>query len=164
MPDNVRYTKKIDVFKDDIPYEVRMKYIIEAYRRDSKRLEELNNYVKGLEEENCLLEKKLEKAEAVLAERRDYEATIKKMQIEINQLKGTITKRYPQRVVKMRDMKKKVMSLIRYIYELQTLLKKNNIPYKEREVTPSRSESIDFENLDIFAVRDPKYSYEMPEE
>lgn len=164
MPDNVRYTKKIDVFKDDIPYEVRMKYIIEAYRRDSKCLEELKNYVKGLEEENCLLEKKLEKAETVLAERRDYEATIKKMQIEINQLKGTITKRYPQRVVKMRDMKKKVMSLIRYIYELQTLLKKNNIPYKEREVTPSRSESIDFENLDIFAVRDPKDSYEMPEE
>ena len=48
------------------------------------------------------------------------------------------------------------MSLTRYIYYLQTLLKENDIPYKEREVTPSRSESIDFENLDIFAVRDNK--------
>ena len=164
MPDDFKYIKKIDPFNDDIPYEVRMKYIIDAYRKEHKRIDELNNYAKGLEEENCLLTKKLKEAEAMLAERRDDEATIKKMQMEINQLKGAITKRFPKRVIKMRDMKKKVMSLTRYIYYLQTLLKESNIPYKEREVTPSRSESIDFENLDIFAVRDNKGFYGIDDE
>lgn len=163
MPDELKYIKKIDPFNDDIPYEVRMKYIIDAYRKEHKRIDELNNYAKGLEEENCLLTKKLEEAEAMLAERRDYETTIKKMQMEINQLKGAITKMFPKRVVKMRDMKKKVMSLTKYIFYLQTLLKKNSIPYNEREITPSRSESIDFENLDIFAVRDNKGVYGIDE-
>lgn len=164
MSNDEKYTKKRHVLNDDIPYEVQMKFLIEAYRRDLKRLEDLSNYVKGLEEENLLLTKKLEKADTVLAERRDYEATIKRMQLEINQLKGTITKTFPVRVAKMRDMKKKVASLINYIFELQTLLKKNGIPYKEREVTPSRSESIDFANLDIFAVRGPKEKFEITEE
>ena len=49
--DDVKYTKKVTAFNDDdIPYEVRMKHIIEAYRKDLKRLEALEKYAKGLEE------------------------------------------------------------------------------------------------------------------
>ena len=45
---------------EDIPYEVRMKYILKAYRQDKKRLEQLQKYAKGLEEENIALQKQLE--------------------------------------------------------------------------------------------------------
>ena len=52
----------VSVFDDDeIPYEVRMKHLIKAYRKDLKRLGELSQYAKGLEEENLLLQKKIGK-------------------------------------------------------------------------------------------------------
>ena len=44
----------------DIPYEVWMKHIIKAYRKDIVRLEQLQRYAEGLEEENVALQKKLE--------------------------------------------------------------------------------------------------------
>ena len=48
--------KKVSVFEDDeIPYEVRMKHLIEAYRKDITRLEQLTRYAKGLEEENVII-------------------------------------------------------------------------------------------------------------
>ena len=145
---------------DDIPYEVRMKHIIEAYRKDLKRLEELEKYAKGLEEENLLLQKKMKKTDAWLAEEPDRQATIQKMQVEIKQLRGTLTKTFPKRVVQMRDMRKKVMSLEEYIRYLQTLLQQNDIPYEERKTNPSKSESIDFDSLDLFAVRGPNENYD----
>ena len=53
--------RKIHVLSEnDIPYEVRMKYIIKAYRRDKERLEQLQRYAEGLEEENVALQKQLE--------------------------------------------------------------------------------------------------------
>ena len=45
---------------NELPYEVWMKYIIKAYRQDKKRLEQLQKYAKGLEEENIALQKQLE--------------------------------------------------------------------------------------------------------
>lgn len=54
--------RKIHVIPaDDIPYEVRMKYIIKAYRQDKERLEQLQRYAEGLEEENVALQKQLKK-------------------------------------------------------------------------------------------------------
>ena len=159
--DDVKYTKKVTAFNDDdIPYEVRMKHIIEAYRKDLKRLEALEKYAKGLEEENLLLQKKMEKTDAWLAEEPDRQAAIQKMQLEIKQLRGTLIKSIPKRVIQMRDIKKKVMSLEEYIRYLQRLLQQNDIPYDERKVNPSKSESIDFDSLDIFAVRGPKENYD----
>ena len=52
------------------------------------------------------------------------------------------------------------MSLEEYIRYLQRLLQQNDIPYEERKVNPSKSESIDFDSLDIFAVRGPKENYD----
>ncbi len=46
---------------NDIPYEVWMKHLIKAYRRDLERLEQLQRYAEGLEEENVALQKKLAK-------------------------------------------------------------------------------------------------------
>ena len=158
--DDIQYTKKIKPENDDIPYEVRMKHIIEAYRKDLKRLEALEKYAKGLEEENLLLQKKMEKTDAWLAEEPDRQAAIQKMQLEIKQLRGTLIKSFPKRVIQMRDIKKKVMSLEEYIRYLQRLLQQNDIPYEERKVNPSKSEIIDFDSLDIFAVRGPKENYD----
>ena len=159
--DDVKYTKKVTTFNDDdIPYEVRMKHIIEAYRKDLKRLEALEKYAKGLEEENQLLQKKMEKTDAWLAEEPDRQVAIKKMQVEIKQLRGTLIKSFPKRVIQMRDIKKKVMSLEEYIRYLQRLLQQNDIPYDERKVNPSKSESIDVDSLDIYAVRGPHENYD----
>jgi hypothetical protein len=158
--DDIQYTKKVKPEDDDIPYEVRMKHIIEAYRKDLKRLESLEKYAKGLEEENLLLQKKMEKTDAWLAEEPDRQVAIKKMQVEIKQLRGTLIKSFPKRVIQMRDIKKKVMSLEEYIRYLQRLLQQNDIPYDERKVNPSKSESIDFDSLDIYAVRGPHENYD----
>ena len=158
--DDIQYTKKIKPENDDKPYEVRMKHIIEAYRKDLKRLEALEKYAKGLEEENLLLQKKMEKTDAWLAEEPERQAAIKKMQLEIKQLRGTLTKSFPKRVIQMRDIKKKVRSLEEYIRYLQMLLQQNDISYEERKVNASKSESIDFDSLDIFAVRGPKENYD----
>ena len=46
---------------NDIPYEVWMKHLIKAYRRDLVRLEKLQRYAEGLEEENVALQKQLAK-------------------------------------------------------------------------------------------------------
>ncbi len=89
--------KKVSVFEDDeIPYEVRMKSLIEGYRRDLKRLEALSRYAKGLEEENLLLQKKISKNEAWIAEHPDKEKLIKKMDLEIRNLKGILRKGFPK--------------------------------------------------------------------
>ena len=45
---------------NELPYEVWMKYIIKAYRQDKERLEQLQRYAEGLEEENVALQKQLE--------------------------------------------------------------------------------------------------------
>ena len=150
------------MFEDDeIPYEVRMKHLIKAYRKDLKRLEELSQYAKGLEEENMLLQKKIEKSGT--SEEASKEVTISRMKSEINQLKGTLTKSFPKRVIQMRDARKKIISLQEYILSLQSLLTANGIAYEERQVKSSKAESIDPEAMDIFAVRGPKENYEIEE-
>ena len=65
---------------DDIPYEVRMKYILKAYRKDKERLEQLQRYAKGLEKENVFLhkqleQKKLDKETSTKRKKKIYELT-----------------------------------------------------------------------------------------
>ena len=159
MDENKRGTSVFD--DDEIPYEVRMKHLIKAYRKDLKRLGELSQYAKGLEEENLLLQKKIEKAGT--SEEADKEVAISRMKSEINQLKGALTKTFPKRVVQMRDARKKIISLQEYIISLQSLLTANGITYEERQIKSSKAESIDPEAMDVFAVRDPKENYEIEE-
>ena len=154
--------RHVSVFEDDeIPYEVRMKHLIKAYRKDLKRLEELSQYAKGLEEENMLLQKKIEKSGT--SEETSKEVIISRMKSEINQLKGALTKTFPKRVIQMRDARKKIISLQDYILSLQSLLTANGIAYEERQVKSSKAESINPVEMDIFAVRGPKENYEIEE-
>ena len=90
--------------QDDIPYEVWMKHLIKAYRKDVVRLEQLKRYSEGLEEENVALQKKLEQ-QAV-----DKETSRKR--------KETIY-----------DLKRIVKSQEIYIGRLQLLLAEHDIPY-----------------------------------
>ena len=154
--------RHVSVFEDDeIPYEVRMKHLIKAYRKDLKRLEELSQYAKGLEEENMLLQKKIEKSGT--SEETSKEVIISRMKSEISQLKGALTKTFPKRVIQMRDARKKIISLQDYILSLQSLLTANGIAYEERQVKSSKAESINPVEMDIFAVRGPKENYEIEE-
>ncbi len=150
------YQKRVGVFEDDIPYEVRMKYLIAAYRKDLRRLEELSSYAKGLEEENVLLQKRLEKAEAGVVDDPDKDATIKRLMSEIKALKTKITVTFPRRVVKMHDLRRRITHLEIYIRELQSLLMSKGIPYEQWKRRPSKLDALDISKLDIYAVRSAK--------
>ena len=158
--------KKVSVFEDgEIPYEVRMKYLIEGYRRDLKRLESLERYAKGLEEENLHLQKRLEKSEEWITEHPDKEALIKQMDLEIRQLKGTLTKSFPKRVVELKHIKRKIRNLEEYTLYLQSLLKDNEICYNERKPNPSpKVENLNVEDINIYAVRFPKEDFGVEEQ
>ncbi|QVJ81657.1 hypothetical protein SAMN04487826_1975 [Prevotella sp. khp1] len=60
---NLPLRKVRNLSLNDLPYEVWMKYLIKAYRRDLARLEQLQRYAEGLEEENVALLKKLAQQE-----------------------------------------------------------------------------------------------------
>ena len=158
--------KKVSVFEDDeIPYEVRMKHLIEGYRRDLKRLDQLARYAKGLEEENLLLQKKIENTEKWIKSHPDKEELIRKMDLEIRQLKGTLTKSYPKRVVELKYIKKKVRDIEDYMRYLQSLLDDNDISYEERKPNLSpKVENLNIEDIDILAVRGPNENYEVDEQ
>ena len=158
--------RSVSVFDDDeIPYEVRMKHLIAAYRKDLKQLGELSRYAKGLEEENLLLQKKIEAHEKWMKENPDKELCIKQMDLEIRQLKGTLTKTYPKRVIELKHIKSKVRDQDGYIKYLQSLLDTNDVPYEEKKPNPSpKVEELNVEDIDIFAVRGPNENYEVEEQ
>lgn len=155
----------VSVFEDDeIPYEVRMKHLIEGYRRDLKRLDQLARYAKGLEEENLLLQKKIENTEKWIKSHPDKEELIRKMDLEIRQLKGTLTKTFPRRVIDTKIIKRKVRDLEEYVLYLQSQLTANNIAYDDRKPNPSpKVEELNIEDIDIFAVRGPNENYDVEE-
>ena len=97
-------SKKNKLPQDEIPYEVWMKHIIKAYRKDKVRLEQLQRYAEGLEEENVALQKQLEQQTV------DRETPRKR--------KETIY-----------DLKCIVKSQEIYIGRLQLLLAEHDIPY-----------------------------------
>ena len=156
----------VNVFDDDeIPYEVRMKHLIEGYRHDLKRLEKLERYAKGLEEENLLLQKKIEKNEKWIMEHPDKDALIKQMDLQIRNLKGTLMKSFPKRVIEMKHIKRKVRDIEDYSRYLQSLLTTNGITFEERKPNPSpKVEELNIGGLDIYAVRGPNENFGVEEE
>lgn len=99
--------RKIQVIRaDDIPYEVRMKYILIAYRKDKERLEQLQRYAEGLEEENVALQKQLEQ---------------KKLDKEVS----------TKRKKKIFELTHLTQSQKVYIGSLQLLLAEHGIPFHE---------------------------------
>ena len=137
---------------EDIPYEVRMKYIIDAYRKDQKKWGKLLDYAKHLEGEVIRLKEILisngyadsgivgdsEPAKVI----RELKEKIKELEgnkeipkdvtaalVRIKQLENQI-ETFPLKVIKSQSFRSVIKSQEQYIKELETLLDENGIVYQ----------------------------------
>lgn len=141
---------------EDIPYEVRMKYIIDAYRKDQKKWAKLAEYAKHLEGEvvrlkEILIEngytdngvlgdyepsKELKELRELRKKVPQLEAEKKKLIKIINGFNVTglenIISAYPLNIYKAYSFKSIINSQKSYIEELLDILDKNDIPYALR--------------------------------
>ena len=159
---------------EEIPYEVRMKYIIDAYRKDQVKWGKLAEYAKHLEAEvirlkNILisngytdsgvigdsepakvineLKEQLDQLKQELKEKK-INATNKK----IERMKSLIEEEYPLRKFKLRKLKVTIKSMQAYIGELQGLLDQNDIVYGPMDLYDK--EVVDnIDNFDETAIR-----------
>ena len=136
---------------EEIPYEVRMKYIIDAYRKDQKKWGKLAEYAKHLEAEVLRLKEILisngytdsgvvgdsEPAKVIneLKEQLNQlkqelkEKKINATNKKIERMKSLIEKEYPLRKTKLRTFKLAIRYMQAYIEGLQGLLDQNDIAY-----------------------------------
>lgn len=163
---------------EDIPYEVRMKYIIDAYRKDQVKWGKLYEYTKHLEEEVMRLKEiqivngftdkvegiEIETSAQLIKDLRkkikDLEAKVKELEkcagdplAMIKVLENRIEKTYPQRKYKMSSFKKVIKSQEEYIKRLQKLLDENGIAYHLKEPI-NDLEANGADAIDENAVRD----------
>ena len=141
-----------DILADkDIPYEVRMKYIIDAYRKDQKKWGKLAEYAKQLQAEVARLNKVISvnglidpgvgnvprSAQVIKALREKiYELNGRIKELEksegiINDLQNKIST-FPLRTYNSHSFKNIIRSQKKYIEQLQALLDENDIPYEPR--------------------------------
>jgi len=136
---------------DEIPYEVRMKYIIDAYRKDQQKWGKLVEHAKHLEAEvirlkdlliangftdsgeigdgkpaNMIkeLKEKVIKLEGKLKELKDVKNTMKNLEYQVST--------FPLRTYKTIYYKNIIRSQDNYIEELQKLLDEHEIVYHPR--------------------------------
>lgn len=169
----------------DIPYEVRMKYIIKAYREDQEKWGKLEAYAKHLEAEVIRLKNILivngyadtgnpddAKPAKVICELRtkvnEQEEKMKTLardlrDSEIKRLKKLIKKEYPLRAAKLKKIRNVIKAQKEYIEELQALLEKNDIIYWPMEPADEK-DIVEVENaIDIInAVRVPQDLEQIP--
>ena len=159
---------------EEIPYEVRMKYIIDAYRKDQKKWGKLAEYAKHLEAEVLRLKEILisngytdsgvvgdsEPAKVIneLKEQLNQlkqelkEKKINATNKKIERMKNLIEEEYPLRKFKLRTLKVTIKSMNAYIEELQGLLDQNDIIYGPMDLADKKVvDNID--NFDENAVR-----------
>lgn len=153
----------------DIPYEVRMKYIIDAYRKDQEKWGKLAEYAKHLEAEvirykeimvaNGYTDNRIEKEVKPSKGNAELRKEIIDLKKELNDannniknLENKIESEYPQRKYKMASFKKVIKSQLLYIEALQKLLDENNIPYHPKAPI-NDLEREDMDNIDENAVR-----------
>lgn len=148
-------TVKEILANEDIPYEVRMKYIIDAYRKDQVKWGKLAEYAKHLEEEVIRLKEILisngytdsgvvgdsEPAKVInelkerIKELEGYKVIPKDVTtalIRIKQLENQIES-FPLKVYNSQSFRKIIKSQEQYIEELQTLLDENDVEYQPKE-------------------------------
>ena len=159
---------------EEIPYEVRMKYIIDAYRKDQKKWGKLAEYAKHLEAEVLRLKEILisngytdsgvvgdsEPAKVIneLKEQLNQlkqelkEKKINATNKKIERMKNLIEEEYPLRKFKLRTLKVTIKSMNAYIEELQGLLDQNDIIYGPMDLADKKVvDNID--NFDETAIR-----------
>ena len=159
---------------EEIPYEVRMKYIIDAYRKDQKKWGKLAEYAKHLEAEVIRLKEILisngytdsgvvgdSKPAKVINELKEQlnqlkqelkEKKINATNKKIERMKNLIEEEYPLRKFKLRTLKVTIKSMNAYIEELQGLLDQNDIIYGPMDLADKKVvDNID--NFDETAIR-----------
>ena len=170
---NLKTAKEI-LGDEEIPYEVRMKYIIDAYRKDQVKWGKLAEYAKHLEAEVIRLKEILisngytdsgvvgdsEPAKVIkeLKEQLDQlkqelkEKKINATNKKIERMKSLIEEEYPLRKTKLRTFKLAIRYMQAYIEELQGLLDQNDIAYGP--MNPFDKKVVDnIDNFDENAVR-----------
>lgn len=159
---------------EEIPYEVRMKYIIDAYRKDQVKWGKLAEYAKHLEAEVIRLKEILisngytdsgivgdSEPAKVIKELKEQLGQLKKELKEkkinatnkkIERMKSLIEEEYPLRKTKLRTFKLAIRYMQAYIEELQGLLDQNDIAYGP--MNPFDKKVVDnIDNFDENAVR-----------
>ena len=159
---------------EEIPYEVRMKYIIDAYRKDQVKWGKLAEYAKHLEAEVLRLKEILisngytdsgvvgdSKPAKVINELKEQlnqlkqelkEKKINATNKKIERMKNLIEEEYPLRKFKLRTLKVTIKSMNAYIEELQGLLDQNDIIYGPMDLADKKVvDNID--NFDETAIR-----------
>ena len=156
--DDSKHQISKDILSDDeIPYEVRMKYIIDAYRKDKVKWGKLVEYAKHLEVEVIRLKEILiENGYTDNSVIGDYEPSkerevIRELRAQVNQLKNenkelkkktnsvdvtaleSMISTFPLKIYKGLSFKSIIESQKDYINELQEILDKNDIPYAPQE-------------------------------
>ena len=135
-------------WNEDVPYKVRMRYIIQAYRNDQKKWGKLDAYAKQLQAEVIRLRDVLvvngfkdtgnpEDAKVINELRAKGDEQENRMKTldrdlrdsEITRLKELIGKEYPRRKARTKWFKKVIKHQKEYISDLQDLLDKNDICY-----------------------------------
>lgn len=137
---------------EEIPYEVRMKYIIDSYRKDQVKWGKLAEYAKHLEGEVIRLKeilisngytdngivgdsepakvinelrKKIKELEEYKEIPKDVTAALVRIKYLENQIEN-----FPLKVIKSKSFKNIINSQNKYIKELQTLLDENGVEYQ----------------------------------
>ena len=146
---------KVELSNEDIPYEVRMKHIIEAYKKDQEKWGKLAQYAKHLEGEVIRLKLILiDNGYTDSGIEGDYDAAevISKLKKKIKKLEDKIETVYPRKQKSNLKMKRVMSQQASYIVQLQYLLDKNGISY----LTPKAIKQLkqeDIDNIDENAVR-----------
>lgn len=139
----------------DVPYEVRMKYIIDAYRKDQEKWAKLAEYTKHLEGEVIRLKEILIDngyTDSGASEDWTPDKEIADLKKKIKKLEEKIEIDYPQKKKQNINMKKVMTSQASFIVKLQYLLDKHGISY----ITPKPLRKItqeDIDNIDVDVVR-----------
>jgi predicted RNase H-like nuclease (RuvC/YqgF family) len=144
----VRNLKQI---KDsDLPFEVRMKYIIDAYRKDQVKWGWLYQHAKRLDDDNSKLREKIERLQNII--NRLQPEDILQLKNTIKCLETKIEKVYPKRKYKLSTYKRLIKSQEDYIAQLQKLLDSNGILYPPR-IPLNNLEIEGADSINVNAVR-----------
>ena len=160
--------EKQEQLQDNVPDEVMLKYISAELRDTKKRLEEAEQridaskrYANGLEEENMLLQEKVDLYESWMEGIPDKKNFLTKIAQKIEDMQDYIKSIFPKRVVEVVALKKKLIHQSFYISKLQAILDNNGLDYPKLEEVPTTIKgNYDINDLDVFAVRGKREKFE----
>lgn len=146
-----KFNYRTDRPQDDIPEEIWIQNVLESYHKEHEELEFLRSFSKGLEEENVLLSKQLDKYKKEEGDNPDLLARIKLLKDELARLRQIIVTSYNVRVYKLSTYKKVIQRQHEYLSRLESLLDANGIEYHKMANLIIK----DANQINVKAVRKP---------